>query len=885
MRNASLRIATGTKRFLGVGALLVLITSSAPLQTKAQTAQAAAGEPDQHRAMLSTYCFTCHNTRVKIGGLALDGLDLEAPEENAQIWEKALRKLRGRLMPPPGNPQPPQKDIDSFVAWMENTLDSRAKGPKAGYVPIQRLNRTEYTASVKALLGVDVNAKDVLPQDIQAGGFDNIAVVLSVSPAFLDQYITAARQIAKVAVGNPNPSVSNVKYSFAANQGGDLPLPPGTRGGMRFKHNFPADGEYRINILNLSLGLYSATMENESTLVIMLDGRIVFRKPIGGPADQALVDRKGPAGRDEIMSRFTKIPVQVEAGVRDLVVAFIDRSHVESDENVATGFGGIGALGFGAGNGRIPSLADGVEIVGPYNPTGVSRTPSRALIFVCDPAERKPDRAKPQVAERKPDRAQPQVKNAGESACARKITENLARRAFRRPVTSEDVNQLMPFYEAGRRGAQARAERERDSAKPQETGEASIRGAQARQGEASIRGAQARQGEASIKERGSFDFGIEQVVTAVLASPEFLYRAIRGTRASSDAEVALTDLELASRLSFFLWNTGPDDELLTLAASGGLTKPGALEKQVKRMMADPKASSLVTSFAMKWLNIADLDAVKPDPMLFPEFNDQLRRDFSKEAEEFLSSILLEDRSVVDLLTADHTFLNERLARHYGISGVVGAQFRRVTLAEKERWGLLGKGAVLLRTSYGDRTSPVLRGAWVLDKLMGTPPSPPPPNVATNLDQKAGDTAKTIRARLEQHREKALCLQCHGVMDPIGLPLENFDAIGRWRTTDRQAEDAVIDASTVLPNGVAIDGPVELRAQLAGRPAMLAQALTERLMMYALNRELEYFDMPQVRAVVRGAAKDNYKFSSIVLGIVNTEAFRKQRVPPKAMAAK
>jgi hypothetical protein len=262
-------------------------------------------------------------------------------------------------------------------------------------------------------------------------------------------------------------------------------------------------------------------------------------------------------------------------------------------------------------------------------------------------------------------------------------------------------------------------------------------------------------------------------------------------------------------------------------------------------------------------------------MLFPEFNEQLRRDFSKEAEYFLSSILLEDRSVVDLLTADHTFLNERLARHYGIAGVVGPQFRRVTVTEKERWGLLGKGAVLLRTSYGDRTSPVLRGAWVMDKLMGTPPSPPPPNVATNLDQKAGEAPKTIRARLEQHREKAICMQCHGVMDPTGLPLENFDAIGRWRTTDRQAENAAIDASTVLPNGVPINGPVELRAQLANHPAMFAEALTERLMMYALNRELEYFDMPQVRAVVRGAAKDNYRLSSIVLGIVNSEAFRKQ----------
>src|SRR5262245_31868065 len=588
MSNAFLRAATGSRRFFCVGALLVLITSSASLQTAAQTAQtSAAGVPDQHRAMLSTYCFTCHNTRVKVGGLALDGLDLQTPAENAQIWEKALRKLRGRLMPPPESRQPQQKDIDSFVTWMENTLDSSAKGPKAGYVPIQRLNRTEYAASVKALVGVDVKPNDVLPQDIQVGGFDNIATVLNVSPAFLDQYIIAARQVAKLAVGSPDSKVSNVKHSLAASQEGELPLPPGTRGGMRFKHNFPADGEYRMNVLDLSLGLYTATLENESMLVIMIDGKIVFRKPIGGNADQALVDRKGPAGRDEIMSRFTKIPVQVEAGARDVIVAFIDRSHAESDENVGAGFGGSGALGFGAGNGRMPRLGNGVEIVGPYNPTGVSRTPSRALIFVCDPAERKPDRAQPQVAERKPDRAQPQVKPAGEAACARKITENLARRAFRRPVTSEDMNSLMPFYDAGRRTASNGG--------------------------------------------GSFDFGIEQVVTAILASPEFLYRSIRGAvpargnatpdaaerepgRAKPQEEVALTDLELASRVSFFLWNTGPDDELLTLAPAGGLTKPGALEKQVRRMMADPKASSLVTSFAMKWLNIADLDPVKPDPM-------------------------------------------------------------------------------------------------------------------------------------------------------------------------------------------------------------------------------------------------------------------------------
>jgi len=775
------------KRCIDLTALVVLAAS---------WARSAPADADQYHAMLATYCFTCHNSRAKIGGLALDNLDLQAAADDARTWEKALRKLRGHLMPPPGNPQPPPKDVESFVAWMENTLDSHPKGPAAGYVPIQRLNRTEYAAAVKALVGVEVNPKDILPQDIQVEGFDNISDALSVSPAFLDQYITAARHVAKVAIGDPAGHLSNVKYLIAANQNSDEPLPPGTRGGVRLKHNFPADGEYRINIDDLSVGLYTSTMENESTLVIMIDGKIVFRKPIGGPADLALADRKASEGRAAIMDRFSKIPVQVSAGVHDVVVTFIDRAHVESDENVASGFGGIGVLGFGNGNGRMARLADGIEINGPFNSTGVSKTASRALIFVCDPQK------------------------IGEPACAKQITERLARRAYRRPVTAEDVARLMPFYDAGRQGG------------------------------------------------GSFDLGIEQLVAAVLASPDFLYRAIRAPNGK------LTDLELASRLSFFLWNTGPDEELLSLAAAGGLTKPGAMEKQVRRMLADPKASSLVTSFAMKWLNLTTLDSVQPDPKLFPGFNEQLRHDFSKEAEAFISSILLEDGSVVELLTSDHTFLNDQLARLYGVLGVEGPQFREVTLTEKERDGLLGKGAVLLRTSYGDRTSPVLRGAWVLDKLLGTPPTPPPANTATDLSQKAGEAPKTVRARLEQHRDKASCNQCHGVIDPTGLALENFDAIGEWRTQDRQA-NAPIDAKTVLPNGVPINGVVDLRAQLVERPATFAEAFTEKLMMYALNRQLEYFDMPQVRAVVRGAAKDNYKFSSIVLGIVNTDAFRKQ----------
>ena len=812
------------KRCIAASAFVAGVAFAALLQTTAlgQTSTGKAGAETASRAMVTTYCVTCHNARLKTGGLALDGLDLATPANDAQIWEKALRKLRGHQMPPPGSPQPAQKDVASFVAWMENTLDAHATGPQAGYVPIQRLNRTEYAATVKALVGVDVNAKEVLPQDIQVEGFDNIATALSVSPAFLDQYVTAARQVARLAIGSPHPRVSSVKYSITANQNPDQPLPPGTRDGIRFKHNFPADGTYRITINDLAVGPYSAALENQSTLVILVDGRIVFRKPIGGPEDLALADRKAGTGRSQIMDRFTKIPVQVEAGVRDVVVAFIDRSHGETGElfEKLQGYGGL--TGSQAPTDRMAHMRDGVEVAGPFDPTGVSKTPSRELIFVCDPQK------------------------AGEPACAKQITENLARRAFRRPVAPEDMQRLMPFYEAGR------------------------------------------------KDGGTFDQGIEQVVAAVLVSPQFLYRALQGPKgAAPNTEFALTDLELASRLSFFLWNTGPDEELLTLAAANGLTRPGALEKQVKRMLADPKASSLVTSFAMKWLTLTNLDQVIPDPKLFPAFDDQLRRDFSMEAEAFIGSVFSEDRSVLELLTADYTFLNERLASHYGISGVRGDQFRKVTLTEKAgtgpegsvvpanslevRWGLLGKGAVLLRTSYGDRTSPVLRGAWVLDKLQGTPPTPPPPDTATDLSQKAGEQPKTVRARLEQHRDKASCRMCHGVIDPTGLALENFDAIGQWRTIDSQAK-APIDASTVLPNGVPINGVAELRAQLVARPALFAQTVTERLMMYAVNRPLEYFDMPQIRAIVRDSAKTNYRLSSLILGIVNSDAFRKQGSP-------
>lgn len=775
------------------------------------TASLAVAQSDAHMAdhadqwgMLESYCFDCHNSEDWAGGLAFDIMPPETVLEEAENWEATVRKLRGRQMPPPGSPQPEQEHIDNFVSWMEAALDSGSDGPRVGHVPVQRLNRTEYAIAVQGLLGVEINAEDYLPRDIEVDGFDNIAVALSVSPSFLEQYIAVARLVARLAVGEPVPKLANVYYPVT---GGDQDayedgFPLGTRGGMLVKHNFPADGEYRFNILDLDVGLYPRSLETQHTLVLLVDGKEVFREKLGGEADLSLVNREGAPGRAEIMARFADIPAQLKAGAHDVVVTFIERSRAETDEPVG-GFTPYGGFSF-VGSLRVPRILDGIEVVGPLEPTGLSRTASRDRIFICEP----------QLADE-------------ERACAEQITANLAQRAFRRPVDLEDMESLMPFYEMGR------------------------------------------------QDPGGFDAGIEQVVAAVLASPDFLYRGISPIRDIGETQVyALSDLELASRLSFFLWSQGPDKELLDVAIANELNKPEVMKAQVRRMLDDPRAVSLVNNFALKWLNLDALDEIEPESGRFPEFSDQLRETFSEEVRLFIGSILLEDRPVLELLTASHTYLNEHLARHYGISSVHGAQFRRVTLEDEARWGLLGKSAVLLRTSYGDRTSPVLRGAWVLDKLMGTPPTPPPPNVETDLSVAEGEKPTTVRARLEQHRSKPGCNQCHGVIDPIGLALENFTVTGQWRDVDVLAQE-VIDARTVLPSGAMINGPIELRRELTRRPDQFVQTLTEKLMLYGLGRELEYYDMPQVRAIVSAAAEDDYRLSAIVLGIVNSDAFRLQ----------
>jgi hypothetical protein len=758
-------------------------------------------------SMLNRYCMDCHSAAEATGGVVFEGLRPDGVPEHAALFEKAVRKLRGRLMPPPGNPQPAQADLDAFVGWLERSIDNSNGAHAAGHVPAQRLTRTEYAAAVKDLLGVDIDPAQYLPTEQEVDGFDKIAAALTVSPTFLEQYLSVARRVAHLAVGEPVPKLTSAYFAPpTGNQDGYLDgMPLGTRGGTRFTHNFLADGEYHVNITDLDVGLYPRSLETEHTLVMLLDQSEVFRAKLGGEDDLALVDLGGAPARAEIMSRFADIPVQIAAGVHEIAITFIERSRASTDEPIF-GFTPYGGFSF-TGQMRAPRVIGGIEVKGPFGATGLSRTASRQKIFVCTPET-----------------------PADERGCAEKIAANLARRAFRRPVDSGDIERLMPFYETGRKTA------------------------------------------------GGFDAGVEHLVTAILASPDFLYRTIAPPDGGSPgATFALNDLELASRLSFFLWSQGPDDELLNLAAAGKLHDQRVMNEQVMRMLADPRAESLVTGFALRWLNVDELASVDPDDRLFPEWDDGLRDDFAEEIKEFVASVLLDNHDVQDLLTADYTFLNERLARHYGVPGVRGPQFRRVHLDDERRYGLLGKGAVLLRTSYGDRTSPVLRGAWVLDKLMGTPPTPPPPNVNTDLSAKAGEKPKTIRARLELHRKDAVCNGCHGVIDPYGLALENFSVTGQWRDVDRVAEQP-IDASTKLPGGAPVTGPVELRQALLQHPDQFVQALTQKLMMYALGRELEYHDMPQVRAIVRAAAKDDYKFAALVTGIVQSDAFRMQAPP-------
>jgi len=764
--------------------------------------------------VIETYCITCHNSRIRAGGRAFDQMSPDRIAEDAEVWEAAIRKLRGGLMPPAGAKRPDAQSAAQLVSWLENEIDSKAAAPPAGRAPLRRLNGREYAYAVRDLLGLNIDADALLPADGVKDHFDTNASALQVSPSFVDQYIHAAREVALQAVGNPEARAETITYGDVANMVISLPpqgkpgtgrqqhhiegMPFGTRGGFMIEHNFPVDGEYELTIGDMALAREVPRMEFENTVIALLDGKEFYRTNIGGEADHKAIDQLLDPAVEEINGRLRKIRFHATAGQHKLAVTFVHRTFAESDERIRT-------IALEGGQERIQA-AHALQIRGPLAVTGMSDSIPRRKIFICQPAG---------ASEEKP--------------CAHKIISNLAERAFRRPVTDEDLNPLMAFYEAGRR-------------------------------------------------RGGFDAGIRDALSAILASPHFLYRAESGDAAGGVR--TLSDLELASRLSFFLWSSLPDSELLDLAKGSRLSDPEVLAGQVRRMLADPRAKSLVEDFAFQWLHVAKLDEIVPDRAAFPHASGLLdpREMLKEELRLFIDSVLRSDSSIVELITANHTFLNERLAMHYGIENVKGARFRRVTLKDEARRGLLGKGAILMLTAYPNRTSPVLRGAWILDRLLGAPPPQPPPNVPTLPENRRGQPARTLRERLEQHRANPTCFSCHGIMDPLGLALENFNTVGQFRAHDPDTL-TLIDTGGQLPDGAPITGPEDLRRALIARPDRFVQAFTENLWVYALGRSLDYRDMPAVRRIVRQAEKDNYRFDSIVLGIVNSDAFRKRDAAP------
>jgi mono/diheme cytochrome c family protein len=767
---------------------------------------------DVQLATVKQYCQGCHNDKAKTGGVSFEGITAATIAQDPERFEKAVRKLRGRVMPPPGAKQPDGKAVDSLVAWLEDSLD---KVPTQAYITDQvvlhRLNRQEYANAVRDLLLVDVNGAELLPQDDVAQGFDNIASALQVSPSFIEQYVSAARNVAVKAMGKPDARAQG--WTFKATAGNQLThvpgLPLGTRGGILAKVDLPADGEYHINIADMATHIWGNGMEYENPLVVTVDNKIVYQTVIGGEEDMKLYDQVQNGALDRVNARLKNIKFETTAGPHKIGVTFRRQSFAESDDQLQ-----INAPGGGQDRSyRVSSF----QLLGPFDVKGVSSTPSRDRILICNPAK---------------------DKSKTPEACAKEIFSTLARRAYRRPVTNDDIAELMQYYADG------------------------------------------------VKQ-GGFEVGIREGITGTLASPFFLYRGERVPAGLKPGEkYAITDLELASKLSFFLWNSIPDDELLDLAIKNKLNDPATLDKQVLRMLADPRSKTLASNFVFQWLDMTRLDAVVPDNDVFPYASGRMdpRQDFRTELTLFADSIFREDRSVVDLLRANHTYLNERLALQYGINDVKGDEFRRVELKDSTRWGLLGKGAILMAAAYPNRTSPVLRGKFILANILGVPPANPPPNVPTLNDKDIGTTkALTVRELMAKHRASPTCSSCHAVMDPLGFALENFDATGMWRDKDRFAGVA-IDSAGELPDGTKINGPDDLRKALLRRPEQFVQAFTENLLVYAMGRTREYYDMPTVRRIVRDAAAKDYRFSAIVQDVVRSDQFKMRRAPQPVQSA-
>jgi mono/diheme cytochrome c family protein len=803
----------------GVCGLVLAALTTAETSSDAVPAQTPAAV-DSPRALLDAYCISCHNQRLKTGGLSLDTVDATVPEANPEVWERVITRLRAGSMPPSGRPRPDSATYDTVADALERRIDRHwIANPTPGRVnAVHRLNRTQYANAIRDLFALDPNGFDVkslLPGDETAdGSFDNFAEVLTISTAHLERYLSAARQVTRLATGLPpaRPALDTFEIPLHVVQDDrrDEELPFGSRGGIAIRYTFPVDGEYLINVrLRRQYQDYLMGMGWPQQLDVRLDGKLVKRFTVGGqaPGTPAAASYAGDgepgfagAPEWETYMQLTgdtglEVRVPVSAGPRVVGVSFVrelwepeglpqplQRGRVLTNDQIYMGNAAVGS----------------VQIGGPYRAAAAATdTPSRRAIFTCQPLPE----------------------------CASKILSRQARLAYRRPVTKADLNTLLEFYEKGRH------------------------------------------------EGGTFDAGIQFALERMLVDPDFLLRVQRDPPALGGKPRRLTDIELASRLSFFLWSSLPDDRLLDLAERGDLSKPAILDAEVLRMLADRRASSnLVDDFAAQWLNLRRIGEVTAHPDVYPDFDDNLLEAFRQETTLFIESTLHEDRSVSDLLRADYTFVNERLARHYGIAGIYGPRFRRVTLPNPtQRGGLLAQGALLSTTSYPDRTSPVLRGKWLLDNIFGVEVPPPPANVDTTLPEiRPGTVPPTIRERLAQHRSNPACASCHAVIDPPGFALEHFDAIGRWRTIDEAGRP--VDATGTTATGGTVDGLDGLRSLLLQQPDRFPTTVTEKLMAYALGRRLEYFDRPAVRQIVRGAAGQNYRWSSLILGIVNSPTF-------------
>lgn len=768
--------------------------------------------PVPYRAVLNRYCVACHNEKLKTAGLMLDKADVENAGAIPAIWEKVIRKLRAGAMPPAGLPRPDAATYDSFASYLETAIDQAAAArPNPGRpASVHRLNRAEYSNAIRDLLATDVDAGSLLPADDAGYGFDNIGDALSVSPMLLERYMSAARKISRLALGDASQRPAAVSYDLPRlllqddRMSEDLPF--GSRGGIAIRHRFPMDGEYTVKIvLARTSREYVRGIAERHEIEVRLDGAVVRQFTFGGEhkaksgplyTSANIIGDPAQEEYEHTADAGLEFRIPVHAGTRLLGVVF-PKETVEPEGLVLPPESGFDIARNKGGDPAVGS----VIINGPYEIKGPGDTASRRKIFVCYPRG---------------------VKD--EDICAKKILSTLSARAYRRPVTEADVRMLLRYYQAGRKDA-------------------------------------------------GFEDGIAAALQMILVSPDFLIRVERDpTNVPPDIAYRLSDLELASRLSFFLWSSLPDEELLGLAEHGRLKDPLILEQQVRRMLADSRSKSLVSNFAGQWLYLRNLRMASPDRQSFPDFDENLRAAFQQETELFFENMLREDRSVLDLLRADYTFVNERLARHYGIPNVYGSHFRRVAVADENRKGLLGQGSVLVVTSYASRTSPTLRGKWLLENILGAPPPPPPANVPSLKDRGENGQILSVRQQMERHRANPACAVCHLRMDPLGFALENFDAIGKWRTTSG-AENTLVDSSGVLPDGTKFDGPAGLRKILLGHPQEFATTVIEKLLTYALGRGVEYYDEPAVRRILRESSPGDYRWSSLILGIVKSAPFQ------------